>query len=337
MHAALRDAGPVVHLTQLRPLRVGPLRGGARRARQLAGVPVGGRRRAVELPQREALAAAEPAAGGRPAQARRPAPGAAEGARPPVAAQAPGRLARRRRGAGRRGAGRGPGVRRRSAPGGRVPAAGVPRRRRHRAGRAGRTCCPTATTRSTRSGRSNDLVAKGAPRVAELSAWVGAQCQRDALAPEGFGADIWAASDRGDITPEQAPLVVRSLLTAGVDTTVHGISAVLYAFATNPDQWQRLRAEPVAGPGRVRRGGALGVAGADVLPHGDHRRPRRRARRPRGPQDPHVPGVGQPRPAALGRTRTPSTSPATRPGTSASAWASTSASASTSPGWRPRR
>ena len=67
---------------------------------------------------------------------------------------------------------------------------------------------------------------------------------RDALEPEGFGAAIWAAADRGDITPEQAPLVVRSLLTAGVDTTVHGISAVLYAFATNPDQWQRLRAEP---------------------------------------------------------------------------------------------
>ena len=93
-------------------------------------------------------------------------------------------------------------------------------------------------------GPSNDLVAKGEPRVAELSAWVGAQCRRDALAPEGFGADIWAASDRGDITPEQAPLLVRSLLTAGVDTTVHGISAVLYAFATNPDQWPRLRANP---------------------------------------------------------------------------------------------
>jgi hypothetical protein len=93
-------------------------------------------------------------------------------------------------------------------------------------------------------GPGNDLVAKGAPRVAELSAWVNAQCRRDVLAPTGFGADIWAASDRGDITPEQAPLVVRSLLTAGVDTTVHGISAVLYAFATNPDQWQRLREDP---------------------------------------------------------------------------------------------
>jgi cytochrome P450 len=93
-------------------------------------------------------------------------------------------------------------------------------------------------------GPSNDLVAKGAPRVAELSAWVATQCRRDVLADDGFGAAIWAASDRGDITPEQAPLMVRSLLTAGVDTTVHGLSAVLYGFATHPEQWQRLREQP---------------------------------------------------------------------------------------------
>ncbi|GAA2876831.1 cytochrome P450 [Pseudonocardia halophobica] len=93
-------------------------------------------------------------------------------------------------------------------------------------------------------GPANELVEKGAPRVGELSAWVAAQCAREVLAPEGFGADIWAASDRGDITPEQAPLVVRSLLTAGVDTTVHGLSAVLCAFATHPEQWRRLREEP---------------------------------------------------------------------------------------------
>ncbi|WP_369138672.1 cytochrome P450 [Modestobacter versicolor] len=93
-------------------------------------------------------------------------------------------------------------------------------------------------------GPANDLVAKGAPRVAELSAWVGQQCLREALTDDGFGAAIWAAADRGEITPNQAPLVVRSLLTAGVDTTVHAISAILYALATNPDQWARLTADP---------------------------------------------------------------------------------------------
>src|SRR4051812_1474930 len=93
-------------------------------------------------------------------------------------------------------------------------------------------------------GPANDLVAKGAPRVAELSGWVGSVCARDVLATEGFGADIWAASDRGDITPEQAPLIVRSLLTAGVDTTVHGISAVLYGLATHPGERARLGEDP---------------------------------------------------------------------------------------------
>ncbi|QHE70081.1 putative cytochrome P450 hydroxylase [Rhodococcus sp. WAY2] len=90
-------------------------------------------------------------------------------------------------------------------------------------------------------GPVNSLVERGAPRVAELSAWVADRCRREVLGDDGFGAQIWAAADRGDITYEQAPLVVRSLLTAGVDTTVNGLAAVLYAFARHPDQWALLR------------------------------------------------------------------------------------------------
>jgi cytochrome P450 len=93
-------------------------------------------------------------------------------------------------------------------------------------------------------GPVNDLVRADAGRVAELSAWVNERCARDALSADGFGARIWAAADRGDLTHEQAPLVVRSLLTAGVDTTVHGLAAVLHAFATHPDQWRLLRERP---------------------------------------------------------------------------------------------
>jgi cytochrome P450 len=93
-------------------------------------------------------------------------------------------------------------------------------------------------------GPPNELVAKGAPRVAELSAAIAAQCAREVLTTDGFGAQIWAAADRGDITAAQAPLIVRSLLTAGVDTTVNGLAAVLHAFATHPDQWAMLRKNP---------------------------------------------------------------------------------------------
>lgn len=93
-------------------------------------------------------------------------------------------------------------------------------------------------------GPGNELVTRDAAEMPKWSGWVNEQCAREALRADGFGARIWAAADRGEITPEQAPLVVRSLLTAGVDTTVHGLAAVLYAFATHPEQWARLRAEP---------------------------------------------------------------------------------------------
>lgn len=89
-------------------------------------------------------------------------------------------------------------------------------------------------------GPHNALVQAGEQSIAPALEWVSAQCQRENLADGGFGAQIWAAADRGDITSDQAPLMVRSLLTAGVDTTVTGIAAVLHAVASHPEQWRRL-------------------------------------------------------------------------------------------------
>jgi len=39
-------------------------------------------------------------------------------------------------------------------------------------------------------------------------------------------------------------MLVRSLLSAGVDTTVTAIVSAIWALASNPDQFQRLRANP---------------------------------------------------------------------------------------------
>ncbi|SCX40350.1 hypothetical protein SAMN03159343_0945 [Klenkia marina] len=90
----------------------------------------------------------------------------------------------------------------------------------------------------------NPLVLAGNASMPEHAGWVADQCERENLAAVGFGADIWAAADRGELTHAQAPLVVRSLLTAGVDTTVHGIGAVLHALAVTPGAWQLLRERP---------------------------------------------------------------------------------------------
>ena len=63
------------------------------------------------------------------------------------------------------------------------------------------------------------------------------------ISPGGFGACVHARADAGDITPEEAPLLVRSLLSAGLDT-VNGIGAAVYCLARFPDQFARLRSDP---------------------------------------------------------------------------------------------
>jgi hypothetical protein len=80
--------------------------------------------------------------------------------------------------------------------------------------------------------------------AARVVGWITAQCAREALAPDGLGAVVWAAVDTGEITAQEAPLLVRSMLTAGLDTTIIGIGNALYALASNPGEWRKLRDNP---------------------------------------------------------------------------------------------
>lgn len=93
-------------------------------------------------------------------------------------------------------------------------------------------------------GPPNELRESAIARSAPHQAWVAEQCQRDALAPDGFGGRIHACADTGEITPAEAPLLVRSLLSAGLDTTVNGLGAAIYCLARFPDEFARLRADP---------------------------------------------------------------------------------------------
>jgi cytochrome P450 len=94
-------------------------------------------------------------------------------------------------------------------------------------------------------GPSNQLRREAIERSAPHQAYVAEQCLRENLAPEGFGACIHARADAGDITHNEAPLLVRSLLSAGLDTTVNGIGAAVYCLVRFPDQWAKLRSDPM--------------------------------------------------------------------------------------------
>ncbi|QSR19610.1 cytochrome P450 [Novosphingobium sp. KA1] len=81
-------------------------------------------------------------------------------------------------------------------------------------------------------------------RAEEVSGWIDARCERSALTPDGLGAAIYASADEGDITHAEAKLLVRSFLSAGVDTTIDSIGLCLRALAEHQDQWQALRKDP---------------------------------------------------------------------------------------------
>jgi cytochrome P450 len=93
-------------------------------------------------------------------------------------------------------------------------------------------------------GPRNALFEKAVAHAQSVLEWLGKQIQRGALSAHGFGADIYAAADAGMLTSEEAALVVRSVVSAGVDTTVNSLTAALHCLIRFPDQWQKLRADP---------------------------------------------------------------------------------------------
>jgi cytochrome P450 len=95
--------------------------------------------------------------------------------------------------------------------------------------------------------------------------WIASQCERSALRPGSIGAAVYEAADAAGVSEAEAGLLIRSFLSAGIDTTVSAIAYAVYHFASGPDQWQLVRDDPslarnafeeVVRPPRLRHRGA---------------------------------------------------------------------------------
>ena len=93
-------------------------------------------------------------------------------------------------------------------------------------------------------GPRNELFEDAMRKVEPVGAYVAARCQREALGEHGFGHQLFREVDSGKVSEADASLLVRSLLTAGVDTTVSALSSALLLLARNPEQWRLLRDDP---------------------------------------------------------------------------------------------
>ena len=93
-------------------------------------------------------------------------------------------------------------------------------------------------------GRHNPWTDEELEESARVQEWIQNTCNRDAIAPDGLGAQIYQAADAGEISHHEADMLVRSFLSAGTDTTFGTISNAIVFLLSNPEQWKLLRSQP---------------------------------------------------------------------------------------------
>ncbi len=93
-------------------------------------------------------------------------------------------------------------------------------------------------------GPDNDIRRAAMARMPDIVPWITAACARERLTDDGLGAIIYSAADAGEIEHAEAGMLVRSFLSAGVDTTVTGIGSALWCLASNPQAFEALKADP---------------------------------------------------------------------------------------------
>ena len=125
----------------------------------------------------------------------------------------------------------------------------------------------TAAWRSTRSARATACSKKSFANAQKVAEWIGAQraCAPRCV-PSGLGARVYAEADAGEISEEEeAALLVRSMLSAGLDTTIAGINAAATPLRDEPHPVAAAAGGAVAlCSGAFGRGHAPRLARADL-------------------------------------------------------------------------
>ena len=92
-------------------------------------------------------------------------------------------------------------------------------------------------------GPVNELFHAAMKDTGPVIEWVQRCCCRENLTPASLGMQMFLAADRGEITQDEAMLLVGILLSAAADTTVMTLGSAIRAFALFPEQYQRVRAD----------------------------------------------------------------------------------------------
>lgn len=66
----------------------------------------------------------------------------------------------------------------------------------------------------------------------------------DRLKPGSWAANLWASVEAGEVEREDFAQVVQGYVTPSLDTTIFGLTNIIWLLASHPDQWALLKANP---------------------------------------------------------------------------------------------
>lgn len=93
-------------------------------------------------------------------------------------------------------------------------------------------------------GPPGERTSAGLADIAEQFEYIRTVATREHLAPGSMGAAVYEAADRGLIPEEFCLPLLSAYLTAGMDTTVNALAAMIHLLGTHPDAWRELRENP---------------------------------------------------------------------------------------------
>lgn len=100
-------------------------------------------------------------------------------------------------------------------------------------------------------GVDNDRARNAFALVGEMIEYVKTQCNPDTVKPGGWAAQIWTAMQEGRITPQEAGTLHVDILAPALDTTIFATGHLLCQLATNPGEWDQLKADPSLIPAAI--------------------------------------------------------------------------------------
>ena len=93
-------------------------------------------------------------------------------------------------------------------------------------------------------GPKNSLYEEAVKAAEPYVNWYFENCNKDTVRPGSVAAELYEAEAAGQLNVGVADQLVRTIVKAGTDTTLGGISFVLKLLSENPEQYQLLREKP---------------------------------------------------------------------------------------------